>query len=148
MNGSRSCSRSPLPTNAIGTPTTDDNRECRAAARVAVHLRQARRRRRRSAGELAGALDCVLPGHGVGDEQRIDGLTAALMACSRPSLVVDVQPARRVDDDDVEAAVSRLGQRARGTPYRVHFPRWLVNLDARLFRRFGGGGGGSERRQG
>jgi len=32
------CRRSPLPANAIGTPTTETDRTARAAARVTVHL--------------------------------------------------------------------------------------------------------------
>ena len=90
-----------------------DDRERGAAARVAVHLRQRRRRSTPSGVEFAGALDRVLPGHRVGDVEQIRRLRRVLDRLQLDhQLVVDVQPAGRVDDDDVEACVPRLRQRA------------------------------------
>ncbi len=48
-------------------------------------------------------------------------------------LVVDVQPARRVDDDDVEAAVLGFGQRARRALDRIHLAGRIVHAHAGLF---------------
>ena len=64
---------------------------------------------------------------------RSTGFTAALIACELVhQLVVDVQPARRVDDDDVEAAVFRLGQRARRALDRIHLAGGIVDPHAGL----------------
>ena len=91
-----------------------DDRQRRAAARVAVHLRQHDAGDADAAVELAGALDRVLPGHRVGDVQQVGRLHRGLDRLQLVhQLVVDVQPAGGVDDDDVEAAVARFGQRAR-----------------------------------
>ena len=99
-----------------------DDRERGAAARVTIHLRQHDAGDADPAVELAGALDRVLPGHRVGDEQQIDGPDRRLDRLQLVhQLVVDVQTTRGVDNHDVEPAVLRLGQRAgrRAPPDRV-----------------------------
>ena len=76
-----------------------DDRQRRAAAGVAVHLRQDDAADPDSAVELAGALDRVLASHRIGDVQaigrihcRADGLQLL------HQLVVDVEPAGGVDN--------------------------------------------------
>ena len=43
-----------------------------------------------------------------------------------------MQPARRVDDDRVEAEIARLGQRARRARHRVELARRVVHAQAGL----------------
>ena len=111
-----------------------DDRQRRAAARVAVHLRQHDAGDADPPVEFTGALDRVLPGHRIGDKQQIDGRHRGLDRLQLVhQLVVDVQPARRVDDDDVEAAVLRFGQRARRALDRIHLAGRVVHAHAGLF---------------
>ena len=85
------------------------DRQRRAAARVAVDLRQHDAGHADAPVELAGALDRVLPGHRIGDVQQVRRIGDALDRDELGhQLVVDVQPAGRVDDDDVEAEVPGL----------------------------------------
>ena len=49
-------------------------------------------------------------------------------------LVVDVQPAGRVDDDDVEAEVGRFGDRALRARHRIELARRIVHPHARFLR--------------
>ena len=133
-NGSRSSSFSPLPTNAIGTPTTDTT-ERRAAARVAVDLRQDHAGDADLRVELARALDRVLPRHRVGDVEQIRRPRNVLDRDELlHQLVVDVQPAGGVDDDDVVADGPGLGQRALGARDRIHFAGRVVHPHTRLLR--------------
>ena len=97
-----------------------DHRQRRAAAGVAVDLRQHHAGDADLAVELAGALDGVLPGHRVGDVEQVGGLDHVLDRDQLGhQLVVDVQPAGGVDDDDVAAGVAGLGHRAAGPRHRV-----------------------------
>ncbi len=98
-----------------------DDRQRRAAARVAVELRQHDAGDADAPVELAGALDRVLPGHRVGDVEQIRRLGRVLDRDELGhQLVVDVQPAGRVDDDDVEPEVGGLGDRALRARHRIH----------------------------
>ena len=113
-----------------------DDRQRRAAARVAVHLRQHDTGDADAPVELAGALDGVLAGHRVGDIQQIRGLHRGLDRLQLVhQLVVDVQTAGGVDDDDVEAGVLRLGERAARALHRIHLARRIVDANARLLCR-------------
>ena len=132
-NGSRSCSRSPMPTNAIGTPTTpttDSAAPPRASPSIFVSTTPVTPI---AVMELAGALDRVLPGHRVGDVQQVRRLDRRLDRLElRHQLVVDVQPARRVDDERVEPEVLRRRQRARRARDRIHLARRIVHARADL----------------
>ena len=115
-NGSRSSSRSPLPDERDRHADDGHDRQRRAAARVAVELRQHDAGHADAAVELAGALDRVLPGHRVGDVEQVGRLDRVLDRLQLVhQLVVDVQPAGGVDDDHVEAEVPspRPARRAR-----------------------------------
>src|SRR5215203_4277968 len=115
-NGSRSSSFSPLPTNAIGTPTTDTTDD---AARIAVDLRQDDAGDANLRVELARALDRVLPGHRVSDVEQIRRPRHVLDGDQLfHELVVDVQPARGVDDDDVATDGPGFGERALRARHR------------------------------
>ena len=110
-----------------------DDRQRRAAAGVAVHLRQHHTGDADPPVELAGALDRVLAGHRVGDIQQVRGLNRGLDRLQFVhQLVVDVQTARGVDDDDVEAGVLRLGQRAARALHRIHLAGRVVDANPRL----------------
>ena len=132
-NGSRSSMRSPLPTNAIGTPTTDTTESAappRASPSIFVSTTPVTPT---CAVELAGALDRVLPGHRVGDVEQVDRSRRVLDRDELVhQLVVDVQAARGVDDDDVVADVAGLGQRALGARDRVHLAGRIVHAHAGL----------------
>ena len=98
-----------------------DHRERRAAARVAIELRQHDAGDADAAVELAGALDRVLPGHRVGDVEQIGRLHGVLDRLQLVhQVVVDVQAARRVDDDRVEPLGLGFGQRALRPRHRIH----------------------------
>ena len=125
MEGSRSSSRSPLPTNAIGTPTTETTESAappRASPSSFVSTTPVTPTR---AVELAGALDRVLPRHRVGDVEqvrRIDGRLDRLEL--RHQRIVDVQTARRVDDERRRTRVFFASGSApvRARPDRVRPP--------------------------
>ena len=83
------------------------DRQRRAAARVAVELRQHDAGDADPRVELARALDRVLPGHRVGDEQQVRRVGHVLDRDELGhQLVVDVQAAGGVDDHGVEARAS------------------------------------------
>ena len=95
-NGSRSCSRSPLPTNAIGTPTTpttDNAAPPRASPSILVSTTPVTPMRRLNSPALLIASCPVIAS---ATNSRSTGLTAALMAssstinsssmCSRPAV--------------------------------------------------------------
>src|SRR5688572_29249602 len=106
-NGSRSSSFSPLPTNAIGTPTTDTTES------AAVDLGQHHAGDADLRVELARALDRVLPRHRIGDVEQIRRSRNLLDRDELfHELIVDMEPARGVDDDDVVAHRAGLGERA------------------------------------
>ena len=97
-----------------------DHRQRGAAAGVAVDLRQHDAGDADLAVELAGALDGVLPGHRVGDVEQVGRLDDVLDRDQLGhQLVVDVQPAGGVDDDDVAAGVAGLGHRAARARHRI-----------------------------
>jgi hypothetical protein len=112
-----------------------DHRKRRAAARVTVHLGQHDPGDADLRVELAGALDRVLPGHRVGNEQQIRRLGHTLDRDQlRHQLVVDVQPARGVHDHRIEAQRRRLGHRALRARHRIHHARRIVDADAGFLR--------------
>ena len=99
---SKSSSFSPVPTNLIGLPVTARTLRGGAAAGVAVELGQDDAVEVDLAVEGLGGVDGVLAGHGVDDQQhvvRLDGV--ADVDELGHQLLVDVQPAGGVDDDDV-----------------------------------------------
>ena len=105
-NGSKSSSRSPRADKSNRHADHRHHRQRRAAARVAVDLRRHDAGHADLAVELASALDRVLPRHRVGDIQQVARTDDVLDRDELPhQLIVDVQPARRVDDDDVVADV-------------------------------------------
>ena len=113
------------------------DRQRRAAARIAVELAQDDAADAEPAVELARALDGVLPCHRVGDVQQIRGLRRVANRLELGhQLVVDVQAACRVDDDDVVAEVRGFGDRALRARDGIHLPRRIVHADAetRLLR--------------
>ena len=110
-----------------------DHGQRRAATRVAVHLRQHDAAHADARVELAGALDRVLPGHRVGDEQQVRRIRRGLdRGQLRHQLVVDVETARRVHDHRIEPERRRLGDRAFRARDRIEHARRIVNAHARL----------------
>ncbi len=111
------------------------HRKRRAAARVAVDLRQDHAGDADLRVELARALDRVLPGHRVGDVKQIrrprDFLDRDELL---HQLVVDVQAARGIDDHDVVADRPRFGQRALRARDRIHFTGRVVHAHTGLRR--------------
>src|ERR1039457_6657390 len=83
------------------------NRERRAATRIAIHLGEDDAGQRELLVELVGGFNRVLASHRVGDEQY-------LLRIERPperlhlfhELVVDVETASGVDDEDVTTGVN------------------------------------------
>jgi hypothetical protein len=115
-------------------PDDRHHRERRAAARVAIELAQHDAGDAHAAVELAGALDGVLARHRVGDVEQIDRLDRRLDGLELGhQRVVDVQPARRVDDDDVEAEIAGFRDRALRAHHRVEFARRVVHAQPGLF---------------
>ena len=114
-----------------------DDRQRRAAAGIAVHLAEDDAGDAHAAIELARALDRVLPGHRVGDVEQVGRLRRLLDRLQlHHQLVVDVEAAGGVDDDDVEAGVAGLGQRAARALHGIHLAGRVVYLDARLLRNY------------
>src|SRR5204862_3328712 len=73
------------------------HRERRAAARIAIELRQDDTGDADAPVELAGALDRVLPGHRVRDVEQVGWIRRRLDRDELPhQLVVDVKPAGSV----------------------------------------------------
>jgi hypothetical protein len=93
------------------------NRERRAAARVAVHLRQHHARQSKPRMKILRGVDGVLAGHGVGDEENLlrrEQLFQALHLGHQ--LLVDVQAAGGVDDERVAAHDDGFAARFLGKP--------------------------------
>jgi hypothetical protein len=83
--------------------------------------------------ELAGTLDGVLSGHGVGHVQQVAGLDGGLDRLELAhELVVDVQPAGGVHDERVEAQVARRCERAARARDRIQLPRRIVDAHVDL----------------
>ena len=118
-----------------------DDRERGAAARIAVDLREHDAGHAHLAVELAGAADGVLPRHRIGDVEQIRGLRDVLDGDQLAhQLVVDVQAAGGVDDDDVAAGVAGFDKGATGARDRVevagrieHTHTGLAGDDRELF---------------
>ena len=109
------------------------HRQRRAAARVAVELAQHDAGHAHAPVEFAGALDRVLPGHRVGDVEQVGRLGHVLDRDELGhQLVVDVQPARRVDDDDVEPERAGFGERAPRARHRIELAGRIVHARRRL----------------
>ena len=111
------------------------DRQRRAAARIAIELAEHDARHAEPSIELAGALDRVLPRHRVGDVEQVGRLHG------RPNrlelhhqLVVDVQAARRIDDDRIEAEIARFRHRAFCAPDRIHLSGGIVHANAGFLR--------------
>ena len=104
------------------------NGKRRAAASVAVELRQNNAVEFERVVKRLGAVDRVLPGHRVDDEVNLVGLDFALdLVQLRHQLFVDVQAPGGVEDNDVDALVLRLFQRATANVDRVF--RFAVDED-------------------
>ena len=89
--------------------------EGRAAARIAVHLRKDGSRDAQALMKLVGGLDGVLAGHSVGDEEDFGGVEEFLERGELGhELVIDVQTARGVDQQDVSAGLDRFFARGAG----------------------------------
>ena len=90
-------------------------RERRAAARVAVHLRQHQPVDADPIGERLADPQRFLPGHAVDDEQDLvrahDALQHRQLVHQR---LVDLQPPGGVEHQEIEPAPARLVERARG----------------------------------
>ena len=116
--GSSASYFSPMPMNLMGWPVTLANRKRRAAAGITVHLGEHDAGERKLLVELVGGVDRVLSGHGVGDEQdflRIEQLLERLHFVHQ--LIVDVQAAGGVDDQNVAAGVDGFAARFLGEAF-------------------------------
>src|SRR5204863_6530476 len=107
--------------------------EGRATAGIAIQFREHDAGDADTAVELAGALDGVLPRHRIGDVQQVGRIGGAL---DRDELVhqviVDVEAARGVDDDEVEPQIGGLGDGALRPCDRIHLAGRVVNTNPRL----------------
>ena len=116
--------------NAIGHADDRDNRQRRAAARIAVELAQNHARDAEPAVELACALDGVLPGHRIGNVQQIAGARRITNRFELGhQLVVDVQPACGVDDDHVVPQVRGFRDSAFRARDRIHLAGRIVDAN-------------------
>ncbi len=116
-----------------GHADDSDHRQGRAAAGVAVDLREDDAADADLPVELAGALDRVLAGHRIGDVEQIRGLDRVLDGDQLAhQLVVDVQAAGGVDDDHVAAGVPRFDEGAAGARERVEIAGRIVDAHAGL----------------
>ena len=124
-NASSLSSFSPLPTNLIGTPGDLAHRKRGTAAGVAVELGQDHAVELERLVERLGRGDGVLAGHGVADEEDLVRLDLLLdLRQLGHQLVVDVQPAGRVEDQRVAARAVGLDQRLLADLDRVGLA-WL-----------------------
>lgn len=88
-----------------------DHRQRGTTARIAVHLGENDAGRADPMVELTRALDGILAGHGVGDIEPIGGIDGGLDRLQfGHEVVVDVQAARGIDDERVEAELLGGGQ--------------------------------------
>ena len=88
------------------------DRQRRAAARIAIHLGEDDAGDAEPLVELVGALDGVLPGHGVGHEEDLDGIELFLELLQfHHQVVVDVETSGGVDQQYVAAAVGSFAAR-------------------------------------
>jgi hypothetical protein len=111
------------------------HRERRAAARIAVHLREHDAGDPHAAVELPRALDRVLPRHGIRDIQPIGRVDRRFDRFElHHQLVVDVEATRRVHDHGVEAEIPGFGQRAARARHRIEGARGIVRPHAGLIR--------------
>ena len=87
----------------------------------------------RGLGELLGHVDRVLARHRVDHEQHVVRLRALLdLGELLHQLLVDVEPAARVDDQHVAAVLLRLVERPLGDVDRVAAGALLVDVRAGL----------------
>ena len=98
------------------------NGESRAAARVAIHLGEDDAGDAKAFVELVGRFDGVLARHGVGDEEDLDGvkLLFELLQLSH-QIVVDVEAAGGVDQQNVAAGLRAFAARGAGQVERLRF---------------------------
>jgi hypothetical protein len=109
------------------------HRQRRAAPGVAVRLGQDDARQAERAGEARRRADRVLPGHRVGDEERLLRLDRGRHRRDLAhQVLVDVETARGVDDDGVPAGLPRLPQTLARDLDRVPAPAGLVDGNADL----------------
>ena len=107
------------------------DRERRAAARIAIHLGQDDARNADAFVELVRALDRVLPGHCVGDKQRFNRLHLRLDALQLiHQRIVNVQPARRVNHQRVEADLLAMQPRRPAQFQRIVNARAVKDRNA------------------
>jgi hypothetical protein len=98
----------------IGLPVTWRTDSAGAAARVAVELGQNHAGQRQRVGERLGDIDGVLALHRIDHEQRLDRLQLRVqLADLAHHLLIDCEPARRVDDQHVVIVFARIIERAR-----------------------------------
>src|SRR6185436_15669941 len=77
-------------------------RQRRAAARIAVQLREHHSCERQRIGEGFGDVDRILPLHGIDDEERFNGIERGVQRADLlHHRVVDRETAGRIYDDDV-----------------------------------------------
>ena len=109
------------------------DRERGAAPGVAVELREQHPVEIDALGERLGDVDGILPGHRV--QHQEDVVRLGLLADRRQlvhQLLVDVEPAGGVDDQDVVAGPARLSQRPRGDLGGRPLGSLLIDASARL----------------
>src|SRR6185369_3269554 len=115
-----------------GLPGDLLDRQRRAAAGVAVELREDEAVEREAPVELGRGLHRVLADHGVADEEDVVGLDARLDLLElRHERVVDREPAGGVVDDDVVLLLLRLLERAPAELGRLE-PRDVEHRDVEL----------------
>ena len=108
--------RSPAEMNSMGLPVTSMDGERAAAAGIAVHLRHDDAVEVDLLGKRRGNVDDILAGHGIDDHENLVGLDGVANARSASSIIslIDMQAARRVDDDDVAQVVDGVAHALGG----------------------------------
>ena len=92
----------------------------RAAASIAVHLRENKSVEPKLIVELLRAFHGVLPKHGVGDEKDLMRMNCVFnLTQFLHERLVDVQPPCRIDDQNVMSRVARFPQRSLAKLKRV-----------------------------
>ena len=116
--GSNSSTLSPTPANLTGQPVTAAAESAAPPRASPSSLREDDAGDADAAVELLGALHRVLAGHGVGHVEDLAGLGQRLQLLQLGhQLVVDVQAARGVHEQEVVADGARLGEgRLAGSP--------------------------------
>src|SRR5262249_9707369 len=122
------------------------NRECRAAARITVHLGENRTSDAEPLVELVRGFDRGLSGHRVGNEENFGGVEKILESRELShELLVNVQAAGGVHEEDVAAGLNRFLARGPREVERLGFLRrafvnrklQILGEDAQLLSRRG-----------